>query len=265
MQIACSSWSLRRVIPRELVLTQFPAWCSSRGFEAIEITEAQVPDREPPYLNALRRACDDALIPIACLSAATDFTYPQPDRLAAELDRVRRLLGDLARPLNIPRVQVTLGTADPGVAGEERALEALRALVVDLEMAGMTLVVENHDRVQTRSDAFAALIAGVGSPRVRACIDLGSVPADRRDLAVRDLAGLADFVHARANTFTTFGEERDIDYKRAIAELKEAGYDGMLSVLYDGAGNPYDDTLATQALIRKHWYHPEAGYGELAA
>jgi len=265
MQIACSSASFSREIPARLSLVHFPAWCGSQGIFAVEIDERQLPSHEPDYLTELRRACDHAKVTVVAQSINSDFTSPDPDEMFQQVQHFRQMLYEVARPLNVPLVRVFLGMADTTPAGEERALEAFRGLVPDLEATGIIMTVENHARAQTPPERMAAIIAGVPTPLFGACVDLGSLPADRRDAYLQALAPLAKCVHARTAAFDLDGEEINIDYKRAFATLTEHGYDGVISILYDGTNDQYLGVLNTKALIEKYWYHPAAGRGELAA
>jgi sugar phosphate isomerase/epimerase len=51
----------------------------------------------------------------------------------------------------------------------EQATERIVAFVPELEAAGVTLAIENHDRF--RAAQFASIVAGVNSPRVGICLD----------------------------------------------------------------------------------------------
>jgi sugar phosphate isomerase/epimerase len=265
MQIACSSASLSREIPARLSLVHFPAWCGSRGIDAVEFDEGQLPSLEPDYLAELRRACADANVTVAALALYNDFTMADLDEHFRQVERVRRLLYDVAKPLDARVVRVFLGMSDLTPAGEERALETFRGLAPDLEATGITLAVENHARVQTPPDRMEAIIAGAHSPRVGACVDLGSLPVDLRDLYLQHLAPIARYVHARSAVFDLDGEEVHADYQRAFAGLAANGYDGVISILYEGTNDQYPGVLNTKALIEKHWLRPAAGAGEMAA
>ena len=259
MRMAVSSECFRREIPARMTVLQVPAWASSRGFDAVELAEAQLPAMTPEYRAELLRACDAAGVGIACLAVDTDFTVPEDDRRDAEMERVRRLLLEVAAPLGVPVVRVTMGQADASRAGDQRALEAFRALVPDLDATGIALALENHARVYTPPDKVEAIVAGVPITLFGSCLDFGSEPVDRRIVALEQLAPYALHVHARSYAFAEDGEETTIDYRRSLAILKAFGYDGVLSVLYQGAGDTAQGILATKALIEKHWFHPAMG------
>ena len=264
MRIACSSWSFHREIPQALSLMNFPAWCGSQGIFDIEVVDSQFPSLERGYLDDFQRACGHAGVGIACLAVSNDFTVPDSDLHFAQVERVRNLLYDVAMPLRIPLVRVYMGMADTSRAGDQRALETIRGMVTDLEATGVAMALENHGRVETSPEQTMAIIIGVGSPLFGSCVDLGNLAEDR-NAAISALAPMAKYVHARSQAFDDNGEETTIDYKRAFAILTEFGYDDDIAIDYEGRDDSAQGVLKTKALIEKHWYHPEAGYGQMAA
>lgn len=255
MRIGCSAWSFRREMPARMSLAQVAAWCGSRGITALEIPEELLPSWDRAVFTDLRHAFAYAGVTPVCLAAETDFTLAPADPRFDQIEHVRHLLHDVAVPLGASLVRVVTGAADPGEAAGERVLEALRALVPDVQATGIGLAVEQSARLPLREDRLAAIIAGVGDPRVGSYPDIGT-PADRRELALAALAPLATLVRARSRAFTPAGEESTIDYRRALAVLKAQGFNGDLIITYDGPGDPAQGVLATQALITHYWERP---------
>lgn len=265
MNIACSSWSFQREIPQNLPMLSFPAWCGSQGMASIEVVDTQFPSLESAFLGEFAHACENANVSIACLAISNDFTIPDDDQLFAQIERTRHLLYDVARPLKIPVVRVFMGMADTSKEGDQRALETFRTMVTDLEATGVAMALENHARVQTTPDQMLGIITGVGTPLFGSCIDFGSLPAERRQDLMYAMAPFAKHVHAKSYAFTDTGDEGMIDYKRAMAVLTEFGYDGVISIEYEGRDDPYQGVLKTRDLIEKYWYHPETMPGQQAA
>ncbi|MHB9130333.1 MAG: sugar phosphate isomerase/epimerase family protein [Armatimonadota bacterium] len=265
MQIACSSWSFHREIPRNLQLLDFPAWCSSQGISAIEMVDTQLPSVGKAYLDELKRALSRSDTSLVCLAVNNDFTLPDANQLFSQVERVRHLLYDVAAPLKIPIMRVLIGMSDTTPAGDQRALETFRGMVVDLETTGVSMALENHARVQTHPDQTAAIIAGVNSPYFGSCVDFGSLPSGNRYEAIDSLAPLAKIVHARTCDFDGNGEETTMNYKEYLSLLAEVGYDGIISIDYEGRGEPSEGVLKTKALIEKYWYNPAAQPGQMAA
>ena len=70
---------------------------------------------------------------------------------------------------------------------------------------------------------------------------------------MRRLAPFAIHVHAMARAFDERGEETSIDYGMSLAALRQAGYDGALSIEYGGDGDPREGILKAKALVERHW------------
>lgn len=265
MQLACSSWSFHREIPQEMNLLSFPAWCGSQGLTQIEVVDTQFPSLDHDYLTEFSRACRGAGVQIACLAISNDFTIPDADQHFAQVERTRHLLYDVAKPLGIPVVRVFMGMADTSKEGDQRALETFRGMVTDLEATRITMALENHARISTSAEQTMAIITGVESDFFGSCLDFGTLPEDRRYDNLEILAPFAKHVHAKSYEFDEFGFETSIDYRRALAILTQFGYDGIISVEYEGRDDAYQGVLKTRDLIDKFWYQPSSDIGRLAA
>ncbi|MHB9025547.1 MAG: sugar phosphate isomerase/epimerase family protein [Armatimonadota bacterium] len=258
MRIACSTRSMHREIPQAMTLLQFPAWCGSEGIPGIEVVDHHFPSLDGSYLDEVRRACSHAAVDLVCLAVTNDFTIADPGQHFAQVERVRRLLYDVAVPLEVPVLRVGMGTTDAGPEGRQRALETFRDMVTDLEATGIAMALEYDARAGATPEQTEAIIAGVDSPLFGSCASFCNLPVDARYAALRQLAPLARHVHADSYAFDDAGEEVGTDYKRALATLREFLYDGVISIVYEGRADPYDGVLKTKALIEKHWYGAEA-------
>jgi sugar phosphate isomerase/epimerase len=250
---------MHREIPQTMPLLHFPAWCGSQGIPAIEVVDHDFPSLDGSYLEEFRRSCSHAAVDFACLAVTNDFTIADPGQHFAQVERVRHLLYDVAIPLQVPVLRVTMGTTDATPEGQQRALETFRDMVTDLEATGVTMALEYDARAGATPEQTEAIVVGVGSALFGSCASFCNLPVDTRYEALQQLAALARHVHADSYAFDEVGEEIGTDYLRALATLKEFGYDGVISIVYEGRADPYDGVLKTQALIEKHWYEPEAG------
>ena len=117
------------------------------GLDGADLSVAHV-DRAPAALAALRRAADDAGVPLVMLATYTDFTQPDGSARAREADELRAWI-DAAHRLGARFLRVTAGQAHPGVAeadGLAWAAEGLTACLEDARAAGVSLLYENHVR-----------------------------------------------------------------------------------------------------------------------
>jgi sugar phosphate isomerase/epimerase len=243
----------------------FPAWCGSQGITAIEVAAKQFPSWDRQALIELQRACEHAGVTLACLAIDNDFTLPNDDQRLRQVERTRQLLYDVAVPLKIPVMRVCMGLTDTSRDGDQRALDAFRGLVPDLEATKVLMALENHSRVQTTPEQMLAIIDGVPTPLFGSCLDFGSLPSEHRLYALELLAPVAKYVHASSSAFNAQGEETTIDYQAALATLGEFGYDGVIAIEYAGQGDAAQGVLQTKRLINKYWYMEETGGEQQAA
>ena len=205
-------------------------------------------------------------MPMMC--ASPDFTHPDPDVRARELDQQARFMA-VTRRLGGPgaRCRVLSGQAHPGVPVEQglewarTAIESLLPLARDL---GLTLAIENHYKASTwqypefaqRAEVFFALldsieeracfgvqfdpsnaiVAGEDSARFlkRVAGRVVSVQASDRYLAP---GATLDSLRQADGTFRYSPELRHgvigrglNDYGEIFRILTEAGYDGWISI-----------------------------------
>jgi L-ribulose-5-phosphate 3-epimerase len=117
-------------------------------------------------------------------------------------------------------------------------LGALRTVTTAAERARVQLVMENHNHdgfVQTADDVLAIFDA-VASPALALLLDTGNYVDGLA--SIRRTARLARHVHAKFRRVGPAGRDRLVDHEAVIAELRRAGYQGCLSVEYEGEEPP---------------------------
>ena len=133
-------------------------------------------------------------------------------------------------------------------------VEGLQAAAAYAEKHGITLALENHGLLAGKGAQVQGIIEDVNSPALKATIDTGNfllvdeAPTD----AVKVLAPLAGHVHFKDFRLAKEGEspsypalsgkrfagtiigEGQVGTKEVLSILKAAGYDGWLSVEFEG-------------------------------
>jgi len=136
----------------------------------------------------------------------------------------------------------------------ENCIAALRELRPVLDDFDVQLAIENHWGISADPATLINIVRRCESERIGTCPDFGNFHSsqDRYD-GLELLALLAKHVHAKFSSFDAAGEESSIDYGRCLHILQEAGYDGALSVEYEGDGNPEVAIQKGKDLIERHW------------
>jgi sugar phosphate isomerase/epimerase len=213
-----------------LALLDLPAELRSHGYETLQLVHFHLPSRERSYLEELRVALDEAGVALdALLVDDGDLTSDDPDRDEAWIGGWL----DVAAALGARRARVAAGRAVP-------TPETLRASATRLRRLAeahpdVRLVTENWWGMLPDAGAVLALLEETGDA-VGLLIDLGNWSAPAKYAELARIAPLAETCHAKCR-FTDGGPDHE-DYRRSLAILQQAGFDGPLALIYDG---PDDD------------------------
>ncbi|PIP36419.1 MAG: hypothetical protein COX20_05850 [Desulfobacterales bacterium CG23_combo_of_CG06-09_8_20_14_all_52_9] len=134
-----------------------------------------------------------------------------------------------------------------------RAVISLKQIVEDQEAEGLFFAVENHWGISAQPETLLSVIDAVGFLRLGTCPDFANFPKDvNRYEGLRRLVPRAFLAHTKLKTGGS-SEEREVDFHRCLAILKESAFDGILAVEHDGPGDGLSRCLTMQRLIRDFW------------
>lgn len=264
MKLSVSMWSVVSAVRQGKIdlpgFIEFVAQQQENGAQGVELLDYFWRDREAEIPKVLRQI-GDAGLELAVYSIGNDFF--QPERGAWEKQLADAKSGiEVADRLGVRTLRVFSGNAKPGYAFEDGLawiVEGLTAAAEYAERYKVTLALENHGLMAGRSDQVRQVIDAVGSPALRANIDTGNfllVNQNPTDAAL-DLASLAALVHlkdfrrARPDetqhiykaldgapfTGAVVGQGQ-VDLPAIVKLLDTAGYQGWLSLEYEGGDDP---------------------------
>jgi len=247
MRLACSSYSYNEVFEDGMDLAEFFEICAADlDVGGVELIDEHLPGDDPNSLDRIADLAADHGLEIACLSVFyNDFAKVSREERREDVRLVRNWL-DSADRLGAHVVRAFTGF--PGLHNRDHGDPAVwRDVTTSLQecvdyarTVEPTLAVENHNHdglIRTADDIF----------RVRNGVngDLGLV----LDLAnyvdgvnsVRRSLHLADHVHAAYDDVAADGSEPSYDYyDEALASLVDRGYDGFVTVEYEGDEDPFE-------------------------
>jgi sugar phosphate isomerase/epimerase len=262
MRSAVSMWSLVRDAERGAIdAPSFIRYAAEIGAEGVELLDVFWRDQErdvPQVELALR----ETGLPVSAYAIGNDFAQPTEAERVTQVRMLREGI-DMARRLGAPRLRVFSGSEKDGVSpdqGFDWIVDGLRTGAVYAAEQGITLVLENHGLFAGRADQVQRIIETVASPALRANLDTGNFLLVNQDpvAAIRDLAPLAGYVHLKdfrrlpdgaesPDAYTGIDGDRyegtvigegEVDLPAALDALRAAGYDGWLSIEYEGVGEP---------------------------
>ncbi len=261
MRLSLSMWSVvESVQAGRMNLTSFIDFAAGQGVEGVELLDYFWKD-ELSELPVVKKQIADAGLKLAVYSIGNDFFQPEAEARAKELAQVKHGV-DVANRLGVDLVRVFSGSYREGYTLDQGMSWILDGLSASAEYAlaqGVTLALENHGLMAGRSDQVRAIIEKVNSPALRANLDTGNFllvgqnPVD----AAQELAPLVALVHLKdfrkalpdeteqvfrgldgfGYTGAITGEGM-VDLPRVLSILRAAGYDGWLSLEFEGKDDP---------------------------
>jgi sugar phosphate isomerase/epimerase len=255
----------------------FIRYAAGNGCEGVEIVSGFWREgiAEPQQAKALAAELN---VVICGYAIGNDFVQADAAERSRQLGHIRGGV-DMAVTLGTPYVRVFGGDVKPAVPvanGYAWIIEGLRAGAAYAAKHGVTLVLENSGQYAGRADQAGKIILDVNSSSLRANADTGNFLLAGQDPVegVRDLAPLTVYVHLKdlrplhhdeilAETYTAVDGSRFtgavngtgvVPMRDVLSTLRDAGYDGWLTIEYEGPGNAEQETTRSlhtvQALLQ---------------
>lgn len=263
MKTAVSTYSFSKLFGDSFTEIDVFAKAKEMGFDAVEVSSFCVPDgmSEEDYAKLLKKTADEVGIPIINFCMAADFISGCDGDFNAEVERLKKRV-DIAEIMGVKtmRHDVTWNKGD--YRSFDMALDLLadgcRQVAQYGETKGIRTMVENHGSFCQDSDRMERLFNKVNHPNFSLLVDMGNfMCADETPyLAVSRVAPYAAFAHAKdfyykkgsaPNPGRGFFKSRgasylkgtiighgDVDVQHCVSILKNAGYDGYISIEFEG-------------------------------
>ncbi len=287
MQLGVSTYSFGRLIRSgEMTLMDVITKVKEMGFEVIEFTTLTgfLPEGETAesFAPRIREQCDAVGLPIVNYTIAADFINANDGDWEAEVERLKKEL-HIAKILGVPgmRHDATQGyqSAYRGPKSFDDALDVLskgcRAVTEFAADLGIKTMVENHGFFCQDSERVEKLICAVNHPNFGALVDMGNFLCVDED-PPKAVGRLTPYVfHAHAKDFhirsgadshpgggwiTTRGGNfirgsiighGNVQVAQCIRVLQMAGFDGVLSIEFEGLEDPITGITMGLANLRR--------------
>ncbi len=261
MRLGLSQWSVRQWFRAGAMdVEKFLKYAKDLGCEGVELLDTFWKD-EDEKKRAPELLKKTGLV-LSSYSLSNDFAHDDASKRQEQLDYMRAGIDDV----------VTLGTTISRVFGgspkegmsydkaRDYIIEGLQGSSAYAGEKGVVLALENHGRLCGKADQVLELIAAVGSNAFRANPDLANFTGVSDDPveATKKLVQYTVHVHAKdilivpppqvtedertrpdgtALRGCALGEG-SVDLAACFRELRQAGFDGFLSVEYEGREDP---------------------------
>ncbi|MBP1994051.1 sugar phosphate isomerase/epimerase family protein [Paenibacillus eucommiae] len=285
MKLGLSSYSLYQAIADgRLTIVDAVKWVAEHGGEHIEIVPAGYDLIETPELiGQIRDAAEQAGIELSGYLIGANFLQDGAEAQQQEIDRVK-LHVDIASKLGVRNMRFDVAYAaideDRSLSRFESDLPVLtagcRAVADYAAQFGIMTSVENHGYYIQASERVNRLVKVVDRENFRTTLDVGNFWCADEDplLGVKRNVEIASFVHFKdfyrrlsskqpgEGWFPSAGGYwlrgaicgyGDLDLAATVRVLKEAGYDGHLSIEFEGQEDCLLASRINLANVRRLW------------
>lgn len=160
---------------------------------------------------------------------------------------------------------IRVNAAGDGTAEEvkDAAVQGLGALTEFGEQSDINIIVENHGGHSSNGAWLASVMEEVNHPRCGTLPDFGNfciIRAEDRSCleeydryqGMTELMPFAKGVSAKTHDFDESGDEKNIDFRKMLQIVKNAGYKGYIDIEYEGPTlSEKDGIIATKRLLEK--------------
>lgn len=267
MKIGVSSYSFQRELKRGMDYFAACEEAARMGYEGIEFIDLELQygrgeQAVEELADHLRAHCEGLGLAIPAYTVAADFLNGRGGTAAEEPERVKGCV-DIAAHLGAPVMRHDafwkLGALRDWRAAVERIAPAIREVTEYAAARGVTTCSENHGTVMQDSDRVETLIRRVDHANYGWLVDVGNFLCADEDPqhAVGIAAPYAVHAHVKDFLFKSGQEEKPagswlttrggnylrgtvvghgvVPVRACLHILKKAGYDGWLSVEFEGA------------------------------
>lgn len=247
-EISLAEWSLHRALQaRELDNLDF-ARVAREEFDiaAIEYVNSFFKDKatDAAYLAELNRRAADHGVYQHLIMCDGEGRLGDPDetaRLGAVRNHHRWI--DAARTLGCATIRVNAASEGTWDEQAKRAADGLRRLCEYGERLGINVIVENHGGLSSNAKWLAHVMRLVDHPRCGTLPDFGNFNIGNgetydRYLGVAELMPFAKAVSAKTHDFDESGNEAEMDYRRLMKIVLDAGFHSWVGIEYEGARLP---------------------------
>jgi len=272
MKLCVSSWSLCQHICRGLPLPDFAEAMFERyGVNGVELSQMTFRRALPGWESVGCVMAYDSMFLDAILVGAKkigaeivnipidlgNITGTDPDKRSFDLEVLKGWI-DVAAYLDCPYVRFNTGAClpDKPIAINLKkdiatAIDSYQRLLDHAEKQSVGILLENHGGITADPDAIVQIAEALKDRDFGIIADFGNFADDIRYEALEKIAPFTKLIHAKTYRLNDAGEEAVYDFGRCLKLFTSRGYDGWISVEYEGSGDQYTAVEKTIALINR--------------
>ncbi len=238
--------------------------------EGVDILHRQMESEDNAYLQKLKRHAFRNGVDLVSLSIHQDFVSPDAAERQKDIDHTIKCI-ELAYKMGIPCIRLNSGRwgtiksfddlmaargVEPAIPGytEDDAfkwcIDSIQQCLAKAAECGVMLAIENHWGLTSSPEGLLRIRKAIDSPWMGLLLDTGNFlenPYGKLEM----VAPHADFIQAK--TYYGGGEwyTLDLDYPRIIRILRDAKYNGYISIEFEGKEAAESGVRKSVEMLRK--------------
>ncbi|TSB46029.1 sugar phosphate isomerase/epimerase family protein [Alkalicoccobacillus porphyridii] len=285
MKLGMSSYSLVGAINTgELSILDVLQWTADNGGQHVEIVPIgySLTD-QPELIEEIVEKAKELDIELSNYAIGADFLKGDRQEFEQEMARVKQQV-DIAHALGVKRMRHDVSFKPPAEATIEqfeadlpRLVEGCQQIADYATQFDIITSIENHGFYVQASDRVKRLIHLVDRPNFRTTLDTGNflcvdedpVAAVKNNISVASMVHVKDFYVRRASSYdpgegwfkTTAGNHLrgaitghgDIPLQDILNTIKQSGYDGYISIEFEGLEECKKAAKISMDNVRRVW------------
>ena len=265
IKLGCMSLSYGHAITEgRMDLFDFIDRAREMELDGIDIHTRALASEDDAYLGDVRMRCLQRGLAISYLGISNNFGKPAGE-IAEEIEMVNHWI-DVAARMHVPMVRIFAAwdrDDTPADVTWTRMIHAISEVVAHGAARGVAVGLHNHNHgcVTRTGDDVLRILTEVNHPSFTHILDTGQYAGSPGASGARGNPDPAyDFygsmeksaphaAHVRAKFYRVqSGEEAWLDYPRILGILKQVGFNGWMSVVYEGQDVEAEETAVPKAV-----------------
>lgn len=269
MKLGVSTYSYWHFKPERVPIEHVIEEAARLELDGVEILHQQMASEANPYLQKLKRLAFIHGLDLYALSIHQGFVSPDEATREKNINHTVHCIR-LAHELGIPSIRLNSGRwgtvpsfdelmktegQEPTLPEhtEDEAFEwviaAIEKCLPDAEKCGVVLGLENHWGLTCTPEGVNRIVSAIDSDWLKVTMDCGNFLSDPYK-KLEQIADEAVLVHAK--TYYGGGEwyTLDLDYAKIGNILKDAGFQGYISIEFEGKADAHTGVPQSVAMLR---------------
>ena len=274
LRLGTSSYSYWHFTPQKTPISYVLEQAHALGLHGVELLHRQMESEENSYVQGIKRQAFQLGLDIYNLSIHQDFVWEDAAERQKNIDHTLHCI-DLAHEMGIGSIRVNSGGwrkqgsfddliqargwVEPWEGhtkedGFKWCVDAIHACLPHAEKRGVMLLLENHWGLTTFAADMRTIIEQVDSPWLKAILDMGNfLFEDDMYAAVAHIAPYVWLAHAKTYYGGGTWYTLDLDYARIFRTLRQAGFQGYVSIEMEGAEAAETAMPKSVAMLQEAW------------